>query len=157
MTAIALGISAIAASVSFGASIGMLGSKTYTDTAVIVKGDDSAALTLTMATNGDLTISGDHGGVSGASPGADEWLVGNPDATEAANWSVRATLDAGTLDSGTTGSWLALTSARSWNVDLPLGGSGRSQSATLSFEFSRDGGTTVHASADSVVIECEVL
>jgi len=157
MTAIMCAAAGSTAAGSFGDLIGMLGSKTYTDTGVIVKADASAALTLTMATNGDLTISGDNGGATGASPGADEWLVGNPDATEAANWSVRATLDSGTLDSGTTGSWLALTSARSWNVDLPLGGSGRSQSATLSFEFSRDGGTTVHATADSVVIECEVL
>ena len=155
MTAIALGISASAAG-SLGVRIGMLGSKAYGDTAVIVKDDDSAALTLTMATNGDLTISGDHGGVSGDSPGADEWLVGNPDATEAANWSVRATLNSGTLDSGTTGSWLALTSARSWEVDLVVGSGGRSQSANLDFEFSRDGGTTVHAEATNVTIEAEV-
>ena len=157
MTAGMVGAAGTTAASNLGERIGMLSGTTFTDTGVVVKSNTTANLTLNLATNGDLTLSSDNGAGTGDTPSADAWLVDNPDATEAANWSVRATLNSGTLDSGTTGSWLALTSARSWEVDLTLGGAPRNQSANLDFEFSRDGGTTVHATVTNVTIEAEVV
>lgn len=42
-----------------------------------------------------------------------DWLVGS---TTGSNYECRATLVSGTLTSGTTGSWLALSSDRRWSV-----------------------------------------
>lgn len=47
---------------------------------------------------------------------ASEWLV-PANATEADLYECFATLNSGTLTSGTTGSWLALTADRTWTVD----------------------------------------
>jgi len=47
------------------------------------------------------------------SPSNPDWVTPNGDAS---NYECRATLLSGTLSSGTTGSWLPLTSTRDWHV-----------------------------------------
>ena len=59
-------------------------------------------------------------------------------------FSVRATLNSGTLSSGTTGSWLSLSTTRIWVV-------GPGGAANLTIEISSDGGATVLTSATVVL------
>lgn len=64
--------------------------------------------------------------------------------SEASNYEVYASLSSGTLTSGTTGSWLALSSNRLWSVED--GGLG-AQSATIVVTVRRTGTSTNLASA----------
>lgn len=57
-----------------------------------------------------------------------------------AGYEIRATLDAGTLKSGTTGSWLALTSDRTWTVD-------QYNTADLTVDIRRNGGSILSTGA----------
>lgn len=76
---------------------------------------------------------------SGGSIDVGEWIV--PKAAAGIGiFSVRATLNSGSLDSGTTGSWLALSTPRTWTV-------GAGGAANLTLDLSADGGSTVLASA----------
>lgn len=76
-----------------------------------------------------------------------DWV--NPKSAAPGSYEVRATLVSGTLASGTTGSWLALTTSRSWSVFQSGPGSA---AATLTVEIRIDGvvqdTTTVTLSAD---------
>lgn len=59
-------------------------------------------------------------------------------------FEVRATLNSGSLTSGTVGSWLSLDAARSWSVFRSLAGA---QTANLTIEIRRIGTTTILATA----------
>jgi hypothetical protein len=72
---------------------------------------------------------------------ADDWVV--PKDVAPSDYEVRATLNSGSLSSGTVGSWLALTSNRSWSVSAV--GSSSSQTADLTLEIRQ--GANVLASA----------
>lgn len=85
---------------------------------------------------------------SGTESVGTDWLSGGG-TTEAANWSVKATATSGTVSTGTTGSWLALTSARAWTKQQTTIGNTQ---VVLSLEFSRDGGTTT-SSTISVTLD----
>jgi hypothetical protein len=50
----------------------------------------------------------------GGSVDQGDWI--SPKASAPSDYEVQATLNAGTLTSGTTGSWLALSSNRSWTL-----------------------------------------
>lgn len=58
----------------------------------------------------------------------------------AANYECKATLVSGSLTSGTTGSWLALTTSRAWSVSQSTTGT---KTATISVEIRKVGTTTV--------------
>ncbi|MDZ7355865.1 MAG: hypothetical protein ONB55_22320 [candidate division KSB1 bacterium] len=58
-------------------------------------------------------------GVNGIS--ANQWIV--PRSAAGANYEARATVTSGTLMSGTTGTWLALSTSRSWDVQAVAPGS----------------------------------
>lgn len=68
--------------------------------------------------------------------------------TGSTTYFVRATLNSGSLASGTTGTWLALTSDRSWSVQK-LENSAGSQTANLTIAIATDsGGTNIVVSAN---------
>jgi hypothetical protein len=71
----------------------------------------------------------------------EDWVDPN---SEASNYECFATLNSGSLQTGTTGSWLALTSDRMWGVADT--GSG-SQSAFLTIQIRETGTTTTLTSA----------
>ena len=66
--------------------------------------------TYTLESDGDVIIATTVDG----SLDAGDWI--SPKASAPSDYEVQATLNAGTLTSGTTGSWLALTSNRSWTL-----------------------------------------
>jgi hypothetical protein len=70
----------------------------------------------------------------------EDWI--RPTSAAPGSYEVRATLNSGTLTSGTTGSWLALSTTREWTVERTLNGI---SSANLTIEIRR--GTTVLDSA----------
>lgn len=76
-------------------------------------GAGSAISVLNLQANGDVL----HNGVGTLSNGlsADEWHRDNPVASLGDDWEVRATVTAGSLTSGTTGSYEALSTTRSWS------------------------------------------
>lgn len=80
-----------------------------------------------------------------------DWVT--PKSAAGANFEVRATLNSGTLTSGTTGSWLALSSTRSWNV-VQIGSG--SSTAQILVEIRRASTGTVLASC-TVDLTAEVL
>lgn len=77
-----------------------------------------------------------------------EWLVSG----SASGYDVRATLNSGSLDTGTTGSWLNLGTSRAWTVVVTEVGS---QSANLTIEIRPAGGGATLASA-TVTLNCTV-
>ena len=71
-----------------------------------------------------------------------DWIT--PKSRAPGNYEVRATLSSGALSAGSTGTWLPLTTTRTWSVTV-VG------SATLTIEI-RDGSGTVKATG-SVVLQ----
>lgn len=83
------------------------------------------------------TLRQEFTGGTGPDDGA-VWLTGDVQA----NWHVRAVLNSGALTGGdVTGSWLALTSGRSWQVAEST--PGQSETANLTIQVSDDGGSTI--------------
>lgn len=76
--------------------------------------------------------------------------------TGSTTYFVRATLNSGSLNSGTTGTWLALTSNRVWSVYKDESSAG-SQTADLTIAIASDsGGTDIVVSAN-VSLQAEVI
>lgn len=71
----------------------------------------------------------------------DDWLVGS---TTGSDWECRATILSGSLSSGTTGSWLALSSDRRWTVSRSSLGT---SSCSFTLEIGRVGTSTALKSA----------
>ena len=84
--------------------------------------------------NAILTLNSD-GSYTAAGVGSGTWLSGG--LTNGSAYDVRATLNSGALTSGTTGSWLQMSSNRVWRVGQIGVGSG---SANVTFEFRLTGG-----------------
>lgn len=61
-----------------------------------------------------------------------------------ASYEVFATLNSGSLTSGTTGAWLALSTTRTWTLDQTIIGSGAAQ---ITLQIRRIGDTPILASA----------
>jgi hypothetical protein len=79
-----------------------------------------------LTSGGDVYV--DPGGT------VETWV--SPAPTSPGSYEVKATVTAGALSSGTTGSWLALSSNRSWSVGpVTLGNA----NATLTIEIRKDG------------------
>lgn len=71
----------------------------------------------------------------------------------ASNYEVRATMNYGTLASGTVGSWLALSSSREWTVFASIG---TNEQAGFTVEIRRTGTTTVLDSA-TITLEADAI
>lgn len=100
-----------------------------------------ATATYSLTNAGSVTSTGEAGGF---------WLdpqVGMED------FECRATVTSGSLTSGTTGSWLALSTTRSWTVQQSVVGT---KLATMTIEIRRIGETTVLGSA-TVSFSAEVI
>lgn len=79
----------------------------------------------------------------------EDWVVPNGDAS---NYECFATLDSGSLQTGTTGTWLALTSDRMWGVAVTGLGT---QSATLTIAI-REVGTGTNLTSATISLEATV-
>ena len=114
---------------------------------VLSIGAGSQTATYTLESDGDVvsdsTIFGpvDEG----------DWIT--PKANAPSDYEVQATLNAGTLTSGTTGSWLALTSNRSWTLTQATVGA--ADQVDLTIEIRKGSGATL-ASA-TVTLDAERL
>ena len=71
------------------------------------------------------------------------WLTPESKAT-GGGYEIRATLNSGTLATGTTGTWLALTSDRAWTVD-------QYDTANLTIDIRKNGGSVL--STGTVIVE----
>lgn len=102
-----------------------------------------------------LTNGGKEQGGTGSAGGIvysniGDWVLPNG---SAALYEVRATLNSGTLTSGTTGTWLSLGTTRTWTVERSAVGS---SSASLTIEVRLIGGSTVLATGN-VNITADVI
>jgi hypothetical protein len=101
--------------------------------------------TYTLESDGDVIIATTVDG----SLDAGDWI--SPKASAPSDYEVQATLNAGTLTSGTTGSWLALTSNRSWTLTRVVVGA--ADQVDLTIEIRKGAGATL-ASA-TVTLDAE--
>lgn len=108
-------------------------------------GAGSQTATYTLESDGDVVTATTPGG----SVDAGDWI--DPKASAPSDYEVRATLNSGTLTSGTTGSWLALTSNRSWTLTRVV--IGAATQVDLTIEIRKGSGATL-ASA-SVTLDAE--
>lgn len=108
-------------------------------------GSGSQTATYTLESDGDVMTATTPGG----SVDAGDWI--DPKASAPSDYECRATLDAGTVSSGTTGSWLALTSNRSWTLQQVTVGAATQVSLTI--EIRKASGATL-ASA-TVTLDAE--
>lgn len=113
--------------------------------AVSSVGAGSQTATYTLESDGDVVTATTPGG----SVDAGDWI--DPKASAPSDYEVQATLNAGTLTSGTTGSWIALTSNRSWTLTrLTVGAATQ---VDLTIEIRKGAGATL-ASAN-VTLDAE--
>lgn len=107
----------------------------------------TAASTTTAPTNPtaqyELNASGDVNKTNGNNTVVDwgDWVL--PKA-HAGSYECFATLDSGTLSTGTTGSWLALTSTRTWTVSRSSNGTSTAQ---ITVQIRKVGGSTILATS----------
>lgn len=78
-----------------------------------------------------------------------DWIT--PISAAGANYEVRATVNSGSLSSGTTGSWLALSSTRTWAREQTTVGS---SACELLIEI-RNASTTVVMDSSTVTLQAE--
>jgi hypothetical protein len=113
--------------------------------AVSSTGAGTQTATYTLESDGDVMSATTDGG----SVDAGDWI--DPKANAPSDYEVQATLVAGTLSTGTTGSWLALSSNRSWTLQRVTVGA--ATQVTLTIEI-RKGSGAVLASA-TVTLDAE--
>ena len=115
--------------------------------AVSSVGSGSQTATYTLESDGDVVRATTPLGSSDIG----DWIT--PKASAPSDYEVRATLNSGTLTSGTTGSWLALTSNRSWTLTQATVGA--ADQVDLTIEIRKGSGATL-ASA-TVTLDAERL
>ncbi len=105
-----------------------------------VLGTLSSSAQLSVLGNGTVTANllNDGVGAFQLSPSTD-WIIPNGSAPD--DYEVRATVNSGAVSSGTTGTWLPLTSDRSWIVSCA--GSGSSAAANLTIEIRKGAGAAL--------------
>ena len=120
---------------------------------VLIKGIGTASALLNLLTNGDATASlaGDSTSTTPAINTTNEWLENSASSTNA-DWEVRATITSGSFTSGTFGSWLAMTSNRTWgNARVNTAGS---DNGTMTLDFGEIGTSTSLVTVTN--IQCNV-
>lgn len=121
-----------------GGPVYLLQPNTYTDSAI---SPADAGVTLNINSNGTVVVTGDNLGTLASY----NWITPTTGST---TYYVRADLISGTFTSGTTGTWLALTSDRSWRI-VYLSNLPGNNSATATFQIATDSaGTNVVVSAE---------
>lgn len=113
--------------------------------AVSSVGSGSQTATYTLESDGDVVTATTPLGSSDIG----DWI--DPKANAPSDYEVRATLNSGTLTSGTTGSWLALTSNRTWTLGRVT--VGVADQVELTIEIRKGSGATL-ASA-TVTLDAE--
>jgi hypothetical protein len=108
-------------------------------------GAGTQTATYTLESDGDVVTATTDGG----SVDAGDWI--SPKANAPSDYEVQATLVGGTLSTGTTGSWLALTSNRSWTLQRVTVGA--ADQVDLTIEIRKGSGATL-ASA-TVTLDAE--
>ena len=122
-----------------------LDSDIYIDSAL---SPTDAGVTLNINSNGTVVVTSLNLGTLASY----NWITPTTGST---TYYVRATLTSGTFTSGTTGSWLALSSNRSWNTSYTSNSPGNKMT-TATFEIATDSaGTNVVVSA-SISLEAYV-
>jgi hypothetical protein len=107
-----------------------------------------ARVTFSVNSDGTVLVTGDTSGTLDSY----NWLTPTTGST---SYYVRATPTSGTFSSGTTGTWLALTSNRTWITEFTSNSPG-SKSTTADIEIATDSaGTNVVVSA-SITLTAEV-
>jgi hypothetical protein len=125
-----------------GSSGGTFNGIADTDVSVIANGASQTA-TYTIKSDGTITTS---------DGGSATW---NSSTTVGSSYEVKATLTSGSLTTGTTGSWLALSSNRSWSkTDTTAGNGGVAAAFTLQI---RAAGTTTVLDSATITLEAEAL
>ncbi len=113
----------------------------------------SADVDLTFGSNGDLTVA--FAGISNSgTPDSNDWHIDNILAGLGNDWEIRATLTSGTTPTNNAGlgTWLALSSNRTWgNFRNHASGSGTTTS-TLTFDFGAVGTSTALVTVTGTVI-----
>lgn len=112
----------------------------------------SATATFTLNASGvaQATTAGSNSNPPAGTTGyAPEWMIQGP----ASDYEARATLNSGSLSSGTTGSWLGLGTTRSWTCTASIGaGGGHTETnANLTIEIRSAASLTVFVSAVMVL------
>lgn len=108
-----------------------------------------AVATLTLEADGDIMS---NLSALGTNTDIGDWCAPKS-AAAASGFEVLATVTAGSLTAGTTGSWLAMTSDRSWTKSRVLNVVG-SDSVTIQLDFRRAGTTQIIATKTvSIVAE----
>jgi hypothetical protein len=132
---------------AFGA-IGTGAQITLSGVSVYSAGAGTQTATYTLESDGDVMSATTGGG----SVDEGDWI--DPKASAPSDYEVQATLNAGllTIGSSATGSWLALTSNRSWSV-TQIVNSGSSNAADLTIEIRKGSGATLATA--SVTLEAE--
>lgn len=112
---------------------------------VVSVGAGTQTATYTLESDGDVISATTDGG----SVDEGDWI--DPKANAPSDYECLATLNSGTLTSGTTGSWLALTSNRSWSLQkISIG---QATQVDLTIEIRKGSGATL-ASAN-VTLDAE--
>lgn len=128
-----------------GGPVYRLDTDTYLDSAL---SPTDASTTLNINSNGTVVATGANTGTLASY----NWITPTTGST---TYYVRATLTSGTFTSGTTGTWLALSSNRSWNTSY-ISDTPGNKVTTATFEIATDsGGTNVVVSA-SISLEAIV-
>lgn len=102
----------------------------------------NASATFSLENDGDVTKTTGGGGTTDLG----DWI--SPAAAAGANYECYATLNSGTLTSGTTGSWLALNLTRSWNLQRTTVGP---SSVSLTIQIRNAASLVVLASTDVTI------
>lgn len=122
-----------------------LDAATYVDSGITGQ-DPAAFVNFVVGSGGTVSVTG----VNGGSLGGYNWSTPTTGSTTR---FVRATLLSGSFSSGTTGSWLALTSNRTWRVNVISG----SKQVSASFQIATDsGGTNIVATA-TITLRAEMV
>ena len=107
----------------------------------------SASVLLTYESDGTISTFLTQGSDNADSLG--NWI--DPLSSAPGTYEIKATLNSGSLSSGTTGTWLALTSDRSWSVSRSTTGT---TTANLTIEIRDNGGPTLDSGTVIISAEC---
>ncbi|WP_287994291.1 hypothetical protein [Acidiphilium sp.] len=116
------------------------------DLTVVSSGGSSQTAIYTLESDGDIVSST----TSFGNVDRGDWI--DPKASAPDDYEVRATIVSGSLSAGTAGSWLPLTSSRTWNVSRDFAGV---SSCTLTIEIRKGSGSTLDSA--TVELTAEVL
>jgi len=140
------GVTAIMAGMASGRPTYRLDDEAYGDTGAAGV-EPSAGVNFVVNSDGTILVNGDNSGA------LDNYNWITPTTGSTAHY-VRATLISGTFNTGATGTWLALTSNRSWVVRVFIA---ESRSTTATFEIATDSGGTNIVASGLVTINVELF